>query len=112
VLGALVVGTAGIPVAIVNTAVAPLLFAAAPPEYLGRVIAVFNPANQFASMLSTVAAGWLMSTVLVGFHAEIGGMHVGPIDTIFTIVGLLFVASSAYGFVSLPKLGGTPAAEA
>ena len=45
------------PIAMLNTAVAPLLLDAAPREYLGRVMAVFTPVNQLASMLSMVIAG-------------------------------------------------------
>jgi hypothetical protein len=55
------------PIAMLNTAVARCLDAA-PREYLGRVMAVFSPVNQFASILSVVVSSWLTSTVLRSFR--------------------------------------------
>lgn len=75
----------------------------APPEFIGRVIAVFNPVNQMASMLSIVFAGWLAGTVLLGFHATIAGIHFGPIDVIFTGAGILILAASLCGAAALPR---------
>jgi hypothetical protein len=91
-----------IPVSMINTGLTPLLLATTPPEYLGRVIAVLNPASQAASMLSIVIGGWLASTVLHGFHATIGGVHFGSIDTIFLFTGLLVVAAGVYAMFALP----------
>ena len=62
------------PIAMLNTAVAPLLLGAVPREYLGRVMAVFTPVNQLASMLSMVISGWLTSTVLRSFRASFAGV--------------------------------------
>jgi MFS family permease len=92
-----------IPVAMMNTAMTPLLLRAAPPHYLGRVVAVFNPVNQLASMLSVVAAGWLASTALRGFSGHIAGMRFGPIDTIFAASGLLIILAGCYAAVALPR---------
>jgi hypothetical protein len=47
------------------------------------MVAVFNPINQASSMMSVVIGGWLASTALHGFHATVGGVHFGAIDTIF-----------------------------
>ncbi len=91
-----------IPFTMLNTALTPLLLAAAPREYLGRVIAVFGPANQAASMLSVLVAGWLASTVLRSFSGSVAGLHFGPIDTIFTVSGLLIVAGGCYAVRALP----------
>ena len=68
------------PIAMLNTAVAPLLLNAAQREYLGRVMAVFNPLNQFASMLSVVFSGWLTSTVLRSFRALFGGVTLNSVS--------------------------------
>jgi predicted MFS family arabinose efflux permease len=102
-----------IPIAMVNTSISPLFLQVVPKELLGRTMAVFNPINQLSSMLSTVAAGWLMSTVMLGFHADVGGLHLGPIDTIFSAVALLFIFAAGYGFLRLPRLEkSSPASEA
>ena len=52
--GLIMLAIYAIPIAMLNTAVAPLLLDTAPREYLGRVMAVFMPVNQLASMLSVV----------------------------------------------------------
>jgi MFS family permease len=91
-----------VPVTVLNTSMTPLMLNAVPREYLGRMLAVFNPINQAASMVSVVIAGWLASTALLHFHAEIGGLHLGRVDTIFTISGLLIVAGGIYASIALP----------
>ena len=91
-----------VPVTVLNTSISPLMLSATPREYLGRMLAVFNPINQAASMVSVVVAGWLASTALLHFHAEVGGLHLGRVDTIFTISGLLIVAGGIYASIALP----------
>lgn len=91
-----------VPVAMLNTAMAPLLLKT-PQAYLGRVIAVFNPISELASMLSVVAAGWLASTALRGFDGHVGDLRFGPIDTIFAVSGVLIVLAGIYAGVALPR---------
>ena len=84
---------------------------AAPREYLGRVISVFMPANRLASVVSVLVAGWLASTVLVGFHGQVGAVQFGRIDTIFLACGLLVIAAGVYAASAL-RDAGQPAAAA
>ncbi|MFF5789189.1 MFS transporter [Streptomyces sp. NPDC012693] len=97
-----------VPLTVLNTAMAPLLLAAAPPDYRGRVMAVFYPVTKLASMLSAVLSGWLAGSVLHGFTGSVGGVSFGPIDTIFAVSGLVVVLSGVYAWLSLP---GTPTAD-
>ena len=90
------------PIAMLNTAVAPLLMDAAPREYLGRVMAVFMPVNQFASMFSVVVSGWLTSTVLRSFRASFAGITVNSVSLIFIMAGALIFASGVRAFSALP----------
>ena len=90
------------PIAMLNTAVAPLLMDAAPREYLGRVMAVFMPVNQFASMFSVVVSGWLTSTVLRSFRASFAGITVNSVSLIFIMAGALIFASGVRAFAALP----------
>ncbi len=107
IAGIVVIGLVAVPIAMLNAAVTPLLLNAAPSEFLGRVLAVFNPLNQLAMMLSIVVAGWLASSALRGFHARIAGIHFGPIDLIYTGAGLLIAASALCGWAALPKDDGS-----
>jgi hypothetical protein len=40
--------------------------------------------------------------VLRNFSASVGGLHIGPIDTIFTVAGLLIVLAGGYALIALP----------
>jgi hypothetical protein len=95
-----------------NAALTPLMLGATPPAYLGRMMAVFNPVNQLASMASVAVGGWLASTVLQGFRTDLAGIAFTRIDTIFTVSGLLIVVAGIYAFVALPRAVGTPASTA
>jgi MFS family permease len=91
-----------IPLTMLNTAMSPLLLAAAPPEYRGRVVAVFYPVTQLASMLAAVLAGWLTSSVLRDAEGSVAGFRFGPIDTIFVVAGLIVMLSGVYARLALP----------
>ncbi len=93
-----------VPIAMLNTAVAPLLLDAAPREYLGRVMAVFNPVNQFASMLSVVVSGWLTSTVLQSFRASFAGVTINSVSLIFVVAGGLIFVAGIRAFAALPSV--------
>ena len=90
------------PIAMLNTAVAPLLLDAAPREYLGRVMAVFMPVNQLASMLSVIVSGSLTSTVLRSFRASFAGITLNSVSLIFIVAGGLIFASGVRAFAALP----------
>ena len=47
-------------------------------------------------------SGTLVSTVLLNFHADVGGLHIGRIDTLFTAGGLIIVAASIFAIYRLP----------
>ncbi|MFH9728042.1 MFS transporter [Streptomyces sp. NPDC017254] len=91
-----------VPLTVLNTAMAPLLLAAAPADYRGRVMAVFYPVTKLASMLAAVLSGWLAGSVLRDVAGSVGGVRFGPIDTIFAVSGLIVVLSGVYAWLALP----------
>lgn len=101
----------GLPMGAVNVALSPILLRATPADYLGRTIAVINPSQQLASIVATLTAGWLASTVLHGFDATALGLHFGRIDLIFLVSGVLFVCTGAYTTWSLRDTAGAPRRE-
>jgi MFS family permease len=101
--GLVILAIYAVPIAMLNTAVAPLLLDAAPREYLGRVMAVFTPVNQLASMLSMVICGWLTSTVLRSFHASFAGVTLNSVSLIFIVAGGLIFVSGIRAFTALPE---------
>ena len=79
----------------------PLTLDSTSREFVGRVTAVINPVGRLAALISVALAGSLVSTVLHGFHASILGISFGPVDTVFTGLGLLAVIGGIYTRVSL-----------
>ena len=94
-----------------NTAFEPLVIQVTPRAMLGRVFSVMMPSISVTQLGSTMLFGWLISTVMLHFHADVAGLHMGPIDTLFTVTGLLFILAGIYAFVMLPRKDGVPAAE-
>jgi hypothetical protein len=86
-----VIFLAGLLQAGLNVAVSPILLNTTPRALVGRVLAILQPVLTSASLLSIALAGYLDSTVLVGFHAEYFGAHFGPLDTIFLVSGAIIV---------------------
>jgi MFS family permease len=104
-------GLMALPTAALNAAISPQLLAVTPREFLGRMFAVFNPIQMAAMTTSVVAAGWLASTALHGLGTDVAGLHVGAIDAIFTVAGLLIVAAGVYGAFGLPPRAATTESE-
>lgn len=100
--GLVMLAAYAMPIAMLNTAVAPLLLDAAPREYLGRVMAVFTPVNQLACMTSVVVSGWLTSTVLRTFRATVAGVTLNSVSLIFVVAGGLIIVSGIRAFAALP----------
>ena len=93
-----------------NVAEGPLLLRVTPRELVGRVNSIFIPAVTLTSLLSTVLAGTLASTALQTFHTTLFGLHLGPINTIFTVSGILAFLAGFYALVNLRILPSTGAA--
>jgi MFS family permease len=100
------------PLAVINTAMTPLLLGAMPSEYRGRVMAVFNPGVQLGSMLAVVVAGWLAGSELRSFHATLAGQRFGTIDVIYAGSGVLMIVAAAYSVFALRSAAGKPESSA
>ena len=101
-----------VPVGALNVAIVPIVLRTVPQEIMGRAVSVVGPIQQLANIVSVVAAGWLVSTVMRGFHASISGLSIGPIDTIFTVCGLIMIVSGAYAYFGLRNVGPTTTEQA
>ncbi len=77
-------------------------------EFVGRVTAVINPLGRLAALISVALAGSLVSTVLRDFHATVLGISFGPVNTVFTVTGLLAIACGIYTRVSLRSIMNKP----
>jgi MFS family permease len=90
-----------VPFGVINTALTPLLLGAVPKEYLGRMMAVFNPVLQLGSMLSVVAAGWIVGSLPRNFSGTFAGLRFGPVDVVFLCSGVLMIAAGGYAAFTL-----------
>lgn len=96
-----------IPITMLNMAMSPLLLAAAPKEYAGRVFAVFYPVTRLASMLAATMSGVIVSAVPAQFAGSLAGLRFGPIDAIFAVAAALIVLAGGYARIALPRASGT-----
>jgi MFS family permease len=93
-----VVAAVGCMFGALNAAAPPILLAIIPQNLMGRVMSVFNPLQQVANIGGLAAAGFLVSTVLLDFHAEVCGIKFGPIDTMF-LLSALFVTIAGIAMI-------------
>ena len=96
-----VLGLVGIPTTALNVVITPLLLRETPRDLIGRVAAVINPVMSLASILSIVISGLLVSTWLKNFHTTAFGVHFGPVDTIFSAMGIMVTATGLYAMLAL-----------
>ena len=85
----------------VNVTIGPLMLRATPRDLLGRVNAVIGPAMSAGILIGTALAGYLASVTLRGLHVAFAGTIFGPVDTIYTFAGLLFVVGAVAAVVGL-----------
>jgi MFS family permease len=104
-----VLALVGIPLAMVNVVVGPLVLRTTPGDLLGRVNAVLNPLVYLSSLLSMAVTSFVASTVLHDLDVVVGGVRFGRIDTIFSVAGLLMVAAGLAAARPLSRGVPTPA---
>lgn len=92
----------------INVALIPLLLRVTPSELVGRVVAVLDPATMLASVGSMVLAGLLVSTILRTFSARVLFLQLGPVDTIYLVMGLLTLLAGGYAMVQLRGVEDAP----
>nr|WP_277988969.1 MFS transporter [Ktedonosporobacter rubrisoli] len=83
--------------------VRPLILRVTPRDFIGRVMAFQQPLITVASLLGGTLAGILTSTLLAHLHATIAGFVFGPLDTMFTAVGILVICAGLFAMLVLPK---------
>ncbi len=104
-----ILAAAGFMFGAINAAAPPLLLALIPQDMMGRAMSVFNPLQQVAGITSLATAGLLAGTVLRGYSADIAGITLGPISTIFGASALLITAAGLAMIRPLSSLATRPA---
>jgi Na+/melibiose symporter-like transporter len=96
ILAMLIFFLLGIPNAISNAMLNPLLLEVTPGEFIGRVVAVLLPTLTMVRIITMALAGYLDSNVLENFRAGIFGMRFSTINLLFITAGLLTLIGSLY----------------
>lgn len=81
--------------------VRPLTARVTPRHLIGRVMSFEASMIMTASLLGALVASILASTALNNFHASIAGFTFGPLDTIFTVIGLLTIGAGIFARLTL-----------
>ncbi len=84
-----------------NVVFSPISLHVTPREFIGRVSSIHSPALNASYILSLALVGYLDSTLLRGFHATILGISFGPINTIFTVTGILAILGGLSSMIGL-----------
>ncbi|MGW5052554.1 MFS transporter [Actinokineospora sp. NPDC004072] len=95
------VGLIGAALSAQNSALSPLVLTLTPREMVGRVMSVFVPLLQVASIASAALAGTLVSTALRDLDVVVLGLRLGPVDTVFLAAGALVALASVLAAVGL-----------
>ena len=83
-----------------------------PGYLLGRVSSVLNPVINLAAVTAMALSGVVVSTVLQGLHFTALGMGFGPVDSLFSLAGILCVGSGLYVVIRLRPSHATRAGDA
>jgi Na+/melibiose symporter-like transporter len=83
-----------VPIAALNTTFVPLFMRTVPEHLCGRTSVALQVFPTIADLIAITAAGWLVSTALEGLDGHALGSTFGPVDTIFTCAGLLFIITA------------------
>ncbi len=87
-----------------NVPIMPLMLQVTPRPLLGRVEAVLTPTMTLSALLAVAIAGWLDSGALASMHLVLAGLTFGPIDTIFSVAGVLTFLAGVYTLIALRRL--------
>ncbi|MFC8722960.1 MFS transporter [Kitasatospora sp. NPDC057198] len=103
-----VIGLIGVPLALVNTVLGPIILAETPAGMLGRVSAAINPLVFLASVSSMVIAGLLASALSPDFSVTVLGVGFHRTDTIFLASGLIMVCAGLYAVSRVRSVEAAP----
>ncbi|AKU16171.1 MFS transporter [Luteipulveratus mongoliensis] len=82
-----------IPLGAANTVFMPMIMRSVPSELLGRATVAISVFPTVASLASMGATAWVVSTVMQDLDTDVAGLHFGPVDTVFTVSGLIMIAT-------------------
>jgi Na+/melibiose symporter-like transporter len=94
-------GLTGFLLSAAQVAETPLFMHVTPQAFLGRAFAVFAPAISAAELVGIGLSGYLDSTLPRHFQARVLGITLGPVDMIFSAVGLVILAAGIFAIVNL-----------
>ena len=86
----------------ISVAITPIMLRATPREFRGRVSGTLNPLGNAAMIAGMLLGGLLYGGGFRDFRATLLGIRLGPLDTIFTAVGLLCLLGGLYAMKNLP----------
>ncbi|MEV4442354.1 MFS transporter [Streptomyces sp. NPDC049577] len=95
----------GLALGALNAVASPLIVQQAPRDHLGRMMSVFDPVAQLASLAALGLSGVLAGTVLDGFHGRWAGLEFGRLDTILLTGGVCTVLTGLWALVGLRPAG-------
>ncbi len=89
-----------------SIAISPILMRETPRHLLGRIGATLNPIITGSTLVGALLGGVLYGAMRDNFEDRILGVHVGPIDTIYVVIGVMTLIAATYSARNLraPRL--------
>lgn len=96
---------AGLPLAVVNVAISPIMLEHTPEEFLGRIGSVFRTSTQAFSLVAMALTGYLASGPLSHFHVHRFGVQLDRVNVIFIGAALTVLASGVAALLLYQRPG-------
>lgn len=100
-LGLILFFALGLPATLFNIAGGSLVYTVTPREVMGRTNSARISLISVSAIAGAALAGYLDSTLLRGFHTSVLGLPFGPVDTLFTVTGILVLCSAVFALLNL-----------
>ena len=83
-----------LPLGAMNATFSPMFMRSVPEAMLGRATVALQVFPTVANLVAMAVTGWLVSTVLRGLDVHALGTTFGPVDSVFTVSGLLILVTA------------------
>lgn len=83
-----------LPLGAMNATFSPMFMRSVPEAVLGRASVALQVFPTVANLVAMAVTGWLVSTALQGLDVHALGTTFGPVDTVFTVSGLLILVTA------------------
>ena len=102
-LAACLFGLLGIPNAMNNVAMSPLILEVTPSTFVGRIFALLIPAWSSVFFLAILLSGALYSRIPIHTRIAFWGIRIQPLTILLTLTGMMVIIGGIYAIKGLKQ---------